>query len=882
MTLHMAAYRFTVYAASRNDAAATVLTPIGGSVHANDFKVTTLPALAGYLPYLLDVEGQHGAIDPLEKSVSTGQMTVRLMDKRIDGGTNLQRWVTAYMGDAEGVNTLLGCKGYLEESLDGGTTWSAFFVGRIEDISLDRANVVRLVLRDFSDELREPVFVGRAHASATHVVEPLLIPLGLSASYGGVPAAAAMTGSVSTELFNGFRRVALSAADVARVDNLITGGLASLTRTMPDPRYPTRLGFVSVAQNIRLRFSCASPAISNKEVEVMAVLPVVKTGGLYFQIAAVTEIAVREVDASDIYYQAFDTSTVPNGTALTGLTIRSVALPRAPARVGAFGWPWQQGPSAILAGSGDPLSGAAPMYIGTINPATLFRELLDGYYCTLNLNGSISKAFAYASASFAALTSPGTNTNALPQSNWRLDRSYTLRDFVQQHICQPYHLAYRMKPNATGPTCELQLVDMRLPNAAALGSVPTITDADVDTSVGLEWSHARADAKTAVVVRTYLEDTVSTSELQALPASVPSVVSSLLKQYVIEQIPSSGIGRIELGTRFLDIDALGIRDVVGNASADAIDATPWLIAQAATVAEQYRAMFGTGPLYLGFTCRRTANTTTLWPGDWAVVDVDLMIDPATRVRGGARLVQIMERSEKGPRIAFRAIDAGPNASAGSPTVGSAPATGTPATNTATLSITVNAASDPVLVQVNVTDTGTGSVAHNAPGWVYGDRLTASGTAVVRNLPSGRRIWFRARSEPAQTRRTKALPSAWVTPATTAYVDLTALGVPTGVGVLPSPILTTSTITASWTNTEDGLTVQAILTTGGVDTVIRKLPAGSTTLVLNSYVLSSTTYTFSVRYIDTLQGVGAKGTSSSFTTPGAFVGPTLSAPTLTLV
>ena len=62
-----------------------------------------------------------------------------------------------------------------------------------------------------------------------------------------------------------------------------------------------------------------------------------------------------------------------------------------------------------------------------------------------------------------------------------------------------------------------------------------------------------------------------------------------------------------------------------------------------------------------------------------------------------------------------------------------------------------------------------------------------------------------------------------------------------------------------------------------------MPPGSTRPVtLNAVLASSTTYTAWFRLRDELGGYSAKGRSASFTTPGGFTGPTLTAPTLTVL
>ena len=91
------------------------------------------------------------------------------------------------------------------------------------------------------------------------------------------------------------------------------------------------------------------------------------------------------------------------------------------------------------------------------------------------------------------------------------------------------------------------------------------------------------------------------------------------------------------------------------------------------------------------------------------------------------------------------------------------------------------------------------------------------------------------------------------------------------------------MTASWTNADTSHAVEWGTETGGTDTLRGVLPPGSVgPVTVNAYLASSTTYTVWVRLRDELGGYSSKGRSASFTTPGGFTGPTLTAPTLTVL
>src|SRR5213078_1242316 len=172
------------------------LTPAAGAVHSDPFRVTTHPSLAGWKPYLQPPRGRRGRLDPLNKSVDVGELAFAIIDQRTTaGGSNLSRWVTAFLGDPNGNPQWMALRVFAEESLDGGTTWASFWTGSIQTARLLDKLRFELVTRDRRQDLRSQVFVGRPHLSAGGAMGALL-PIGLSAAYGVQSAVKPLTGAI--------------------------------------------------------------------------------------------------------------------------------------------------------------------------------------------------------------------------------------------------------------------------------------------------------------------------------------------------------------------------------------------------------------------------------------------------------------------------------------------------------------------------------------------------------------------------------------------------------------------------------------------------------------------------------------------------------------
>jgi hypothetical protein len=138
----------------------------------------------------------------------------------------------------------------------------------------------------------------------------------------------------------------------------------------------------------------------------------------------------------------------------------------------------------------------------------------------------------------------------------------------------------------------------------------------------------------------------------------------------------------------------------------------------------------------------TATTRGVTPGSYAQLNLSALPDPASNQRGGVRLGLCVNRTDDGPRIKLRFLDAGEDSVKLPPTVGA------PALNGGDISlpITRNAAGDPVRVRWAATAQSVGTrPADDDSAWVNGPLATLDGTVTLANLPAGARIWLEARS-----------------------------------------------------------------------------------------------------------------------------------------
>lgn len=896
-----------------NPAEDTALAPIGGAVHSDNFQVTTLPSLSGYKPYLVSVTGRRGAIDPLTKHTTVGQMTFRILDLRTNADRRQsERWVTAFLGDSRGRNQLLGNKIYCWESFDAGTTKTPFFVGRIESTSLSDGGVCLTILaKDFSDDLNVDVFGGRPYSGISYASVPTVLPCGLSAQYAQVAAVSGMTGIVnpSTNTNNtAIRVITLDSASQARLDNVVTAALLAQFGNLLPSFSSGNTATVGVGMHappgpLRLRFSNAGAGITNKELQVISLSMKSRGAHYYVESVGVTALTKQDgstADSSDPYYTAFSTGTVADASTLTGITLVLNQLPAS--LTGVKVYHFTKGRNFVQAGDQVTVSEGSPaLVLGDVGPMDLLADLLDGKFGLLysgddsaipsgKSQGDPRYKIYYDNAGSTAwdtLKNPATTGNAkLPTTRWILPASWKLYDFIEKQLGQPFGIGYRFEPALDGssiPVSKFVPCDLRLPNSAALGSINTITDADLDRSTPVDWSQDRASAISDLTVSYYVDLINDTAAINALTDTIPAVSPQLLTPSKLDW-PEKSLANsraIAIGSRPMTIDCLGLRgtrDATDSLQSQATEALA--LANARQVVELYRAMFGSGAATIGFRARRTSNTSTLWQGQWVYFGGTMPPSAGINKRGDTRLVLITERNEDGPFITFAGIDAGAGAVCNVPTIGT-PTQATGLTHQGlSVAITVNAQTDPVEIRYLIdTTVAVGSPPDNNDArWTFGLLVKASGTYTLRNLPSHTRAFVEARSVPAPQGSSTdlKLPSAWVQPSGTKYVDLATLSAP-GSLTITSPIVNGTSVNAAWTIPAGYSGFKLGMTIGGVAMPI--LPAGSTGVNLDMYLAAGATVAFVVWFLDGLTGTGTTA-SANVTTPSPWgSGVTLATPTL---
>lgn len=466
MSLYSVAYRATLYKPRSLDATeAAVLTPVAGAPHSDNFKITTLPSLAGWKPYMGMPTGRNGRLDVLNRKSDQGQITIPVQDQRLTaGGSNLQRWLTAFFGSLSGTPQMLGVKVLVEESLDGGSTWASYFTGRLSAFAFNSVRIIgSLVVRDLSSELNTQVFVGRAEASVSYVVYPSVLPVGLASAFGRMAAVPRLNGTFSTNLVR--RTITLTGGSFGRADNFITTSLL--------PAFG--LGTLGVVPGLRVRFTTAG--VTNKEAKVV---------GIDWNVQGVTPSVVRlhlepVESTSDPFYQGLTTAASPTGipdtTACTFLIFqRNLSSPGG-----------QQG-SALL--------------LSDVHPVQLWADLLDGKFSRLNQDGTVARTFPRNSAAFATLIAD----QSYPPCRFVVPEPAKLQEWVEKNILHPFGLGQYL--NESG---EVVPVDLRPPQSSPTST--TITNADL-TDDAPQWSIDREQAVSVLQVRTYRDTPLTVADLK--------------------------------------------------------------------------------------------------------------------------------------------------------------------------------------------------------------------------------------------------------------------------------------------------------------------------------------------------------------------------------
>jgi hypothetical protein len=866
------AYRLTVYKARSVSSAETVaLTPAAGAVHSDDFKVASITGVSGFQPYLdgNSVRARGGKLDGLTCHTDVGELTAVIQDQRTTaGGTNLERWLTAFFGDAKGVRQLEGCKALVERSLDGGTTWATHFTGRVyapKGLSLLRW---QLVIRDMSAE-RMKIFVGHPHSSIAYAGLMTQCPVGTTVAYGAIPASNRLTGTMKTFITTQasaavYHGIWLDTDSAIRVDNYVTEAVRKqigdrITNSRRDgqpvlasmPIFDNRLRF-------RLRNIGAGTEGSYRVGALTSYSWLTLTGQQSIgadvtRPPAITGVILSPLDTTDPDYAALPA----DATAVNGYLYLD-----------------------------DLASEENPLLIGDVAIATLWKDLCDGKFSRLypakspeepssplalpsgKSIGDPIYGVAHQDAdigSVVGFTNLAADTT-LPTVRFVITRSEDFWDWIEKNLLRPFRLAYRLTSDG-----KVQPLDLRMPTSA-----PATTIADADClKLPNDWEPQPGSAVSRVDAKVYQEFASFTMALQsAVPAFnaitrlLTGDLSAVLKA-VEYPITIVDLGSVDVGDNAVSIDFQGLR-AQPLERINGMDRGPWCVRMVQQSVNHLRSPFGRGPLYVTVIGRQeSSNITDCQAGDLRLVTVTSLPDPATNKRGGTRVMRCLGWREDGLTRTLTMLDLGISTVATAPTVGT-PTQNSPDTEHAVdVVVTVNASTEPAVLHVNLTATSVGArPADTDAGWFYAGRATATGTVTVRNLPSNKRAWVRVRTEPVSTQYPK-IPSAWAYPAGTGYV---------ATGAITAPSATSETdvsgrrFVGNWTVGNSKLAVKVYLALSG-ETLqhIATLPPGSTSFAFEGLDLS-TAYDWGVSHDDGMGGESSVATDSRTTSGTAATCP----------
>lgn len=846
-------YRMLVYRPRSQSAdESELLTPVASAPHTDVFAVTTVPGgetvldedgvteLYALQPYLDSVAGRRGALDYLECETDKGVLEATLLDKRVaadpSNPSNLERWLTAFVGDADGKHGLGGYRVEFYESLDGAATWSRYFTGRIQETRLVDAVTAKLAVADMSDGLEADVFVGGVpHTSVQSYAAPArLTPVGLPLRYGSLPVVephrCAVDSKDGRHVFgmdgHRLRKNTVFAAVKALADaTSFTGSFSSL---LPF------LEFFGDQATIYARKVSDGSVVTFPLARLYLWWPDTASDEHY----RVRYIYGEGMDALSVG-DAYDVWVVPNG----------------------------------------PPTADFPLLINDVHPMRLWRDLLDGYFGYLDKDpdsatyGEPLRSVPYDADAFAALIADESfGTVRFPVK----ERS-TLVDWVGEHICKTCRVSWRFDADGV-------LVPIDLRNATALASVTaTIDDDDVVAEEGAVGWGAAIDEAITRVSATYYTDQAVPLEAEKGQGDWPSLPPTMLEEGDVPLLIVDNTDRArDLGDRPHEFDVQGRRLAIAT-DGHALQSRQSLEAQIAAVAEELKAPFASGRADVHTRVLR-ASATGIEVGTFALLTVSRVPDPFTARRGGTRLAVCTERNEDGPATELGWLDLGGGAQLDPPTIDSYTDGGD---GTATLGVSHNAANDPIVVWIAMTAQSVGvRPADGSTLWrpyalLRRDRSygtwsgSGSHTVTVSGIPAGSRAWVRARSVPGAF-SASALPSEWVYPASTGYADGEgALAAPTGLAVTAYG---TDWITIGWTNADATRPVDVLVklsadgafSTSDFDAdVLLQLPPGSTAVTIRRLpdgtpLQASTDYRVGVRARDAY-GAGSSATSTTQTT-----------------
>lgn len=766
-----------------------VLTPRAGALHSDAFRLTTLPGDGWGRGYLGLPSGRRGTLDLRTRKVDIGGVGLTMLDPRL-ADDDAERWLAQFLGDANGNPQLAAqLRALLWETRDGGCSWERYFTGRTTEASKPSPPEWALQLTDMAAELQRDVFVGHPHASVTYARVASLLPYGLRAAWNGFPATAPILPGIKATAADGLGQVRVRGSNFIDRYVILQEDLRA-RGTVTGLGAPTRLDGTDPSFTLSYEGERVKVRLRNPDTAA--------EGWFWLRRLTVQRNVEDHYVARQIYVEPLDPAAVGYATwASLGADGSDLEYELTP---------------------GDGLSESGALLIDRVHPVTLLKDLIDGKFGYLDLDGSVRRQVP------RDTTDPVWDELEADDSFGRVafivPGPARLDQWVQEKICKPFGLAYYFNPEGY-----FTPLDVRRPEAYL--TLPELTDADVIGAPGAEaWSQNAAGAITRVGV-TWREDTAMNvvKEVVQSGASIPAVPAGLIRQTpqriydppLLSQDPRTRVGR-RFGDKVFEVDAEGLR---GKASFVFLDRRSTALPQALAIARETMTPYASGERVVTLRCRRTAVVLATTIGAPRLVSVSTLPDPVTNRYGETRLMRCVGVQEQGVAVTIKFADLGLASVADPPTIGEPSTGGAPVeAGTVDATVTRNGVGDPAEIWANLTDPSVAArPAESDPGWFKATDGVVDGVYRFGPFPGGGRAWVRARSVPGlygdqggELRQ----PSAWAYPSDDGtsldYVDLPLLA---GLSNLQATNVTAAGADLTWEGGDDTAIVEVLVDAGSV-------------------------------------------------------------------
>ena len=804
-----------------------VFSPAASAPHSDDFKIATAQGISGFQPYMGFPSGRKSRFDPVKAKLDVGAITITCLDVRTTpGGTNAQRWVTAFVGDASGKARMIGLKAAIEESVDGGSTFLPYYVGRIQSFDLKGKLEFRLtILEDNTLQKIIKVFEGEAtaslfdHDNGGYANRKQAMPYGPDIGYGNLnimekPRAKWRFANSDRNRALKIRRGSDFNFEPGRVwiskpiiDAVERGGDDAWKMQSEGRKGPV---IARVTQG---------NTVGRFYVTYIRLFRVGGIFGRFSQPLLLHSCLLEEIESDRFEHLSLNAFADDSGVEFQIL--------------------FENEPTEKF-----------PVLLDDVHPVQIWKDILLCKHSRLdNTTGEslFSGSIEIDVAAFDTLIEDKT----FRFSRWRIDEAEDMDKWIGKNILKPFGLGFRMEATASGGKFFSKVVPFNMALPTSLAGIQTIGGGDIAVGTNPTWVPGQPFINFET---TWYAEKVTGLDNLSEGSENTTIAQGPENPTLISEFP------ITFTTLDLDnvhgkggdykADAKGIRYLHGELYRDdeyirtitifgfTINiGWPRQIVMQRLIRRLHEAAafrWSRGPATVSITARRVAATNDCQIGDYRLLSVDVLPDPFSHTRGTARLMQCVERSEVAntPKITFRFIDSGQNIQRATPTVGEFEQIS--ATNTGSGSISV--------LQAGRVETFFAVTSQDQPTvpdvtsslWVQADvrdfSISSSQPITVGEFPDNSRIWVKANIK-ARSEDDFDLPSDFGFQEAPGFFDVSQiLAAPTDLSVFA---LTVSGASAAWTIGDTTASVEVRLKQDDESdfTTFRTLQPGSTNIAI---------------------------------------------------